>query len=107
MKKAKKRGAPSITRRDFVGGTLIGSGAALLAAKAPGLISNADAAISSREFPQKIPISLNTLDKSWTGPGGIGDYATANGNTHAVVNAAHTFRSREFDAQIEALHQLV
>lgn len=101
MKKAKKYGTPSITRRDFVGGTLIGSGAALLAAKAPGLISKANAAISSREFPQKIPISLNTLDKSWTGPGGIGDYATANGNTHAVVNAAHTFRNREFDSQVE------
>lgn len=101
MKKSNKDRTPSISRRDFVGGTLIGSGAALLAAKAPGLISNADAAINSREFPQKIPISLNKLDETWTGPGGIGDYATANGNTHAVVNAAHTFRNREFDSQVE------
>jgi spermidine dehydrogenase len=42
-KNEKTRSAPPITRRDFVGSTLIGSGAALLAAKAPGLISNAQA----------------------------------------------------------------
>ncbi|MBT5220650.1 MAG: twin-arginine translocation signal domain-containing protein, partial [Woeseia sp.] len=84
-----------MTRRDFVGGTLIGSGAALLSAKAPGLVSNAEAAdAKAPDFPQKMSAPLNTLDKSWTGPGGVGDYASANGNTHDVVNAAHTFRNR-------------
>ena len=90
-----------MTRRDFVGGTLLGSGAALLSANAPGLMSKAHAAANAREFPQTMAAPLNWLDKAWTGPGGVGDYATANGNTHAVVNAAHTFRNRDFDASIE------
>ena len=85
---------PSITRRDFVGGTLIGSGAALLAAKAPGLVRPAEA--------QTLAAPLNDLGPDWTGPGGVGDYATANGNTHSVVNAAHTFRNSDFSDQIAA-----
>lgn len=101
MDKSKKNMKPAITRRDFVGGTLVGSGVALLTANAPGLVSPASAAVGGREFPQTIPAALNTLDESWTGPGGVGDYATANGNTHNVVNAAHTFRNRDFDARIE------
>jgi spermidine dehydrogenase len=52
------------------------------------------------EFPQSIAAPLNTLDASWTGPGGVGSYAKANGNTHDVVNAAHTFRNRDFDTQL-------
>jgi spermidine dehydrogenase len=83
-----------ITRRDFIGGTLIGSGAALLAAKAPGLVSGAQA--------QTISAPLTGLDKSWTGPGGVGDYAGANGNTHDVVNAAHTFRNGDFDLRVRS-----
>lgn len=83
-----------ITRRDFVGGTLIGSGAALLGAAAPGAISTANA--------QTIAAPLTGLDKSWTGPGGTGDYARANGNTHDVVNAAHTFRNGDFNARVGA-----
>lgn len=92
----------SISRRDFVGGTLIGSGAALLTAKAPGLVANAQAASGQAqpEFPQMMAAPLNTLDETWTGPGGVGDYARANGNTHEVVNAAHTFLNQEFDVQI-------
>ncbi len=101
MAKSDKNKLSPITRRDFVGGTLIGSGAALLSAKAPGLISNAEAADGkSPHFPQKMSAPLNTLDESWTGPGGVGDYAKANGNTHDVVNAAHTFRNRDFDSRI-------
>ena len=52
------------------------------------------------DFPQTMAAPLNDLDESWTGPGGVGDYARANGNTHSVVNAAHTFRNREFDDRI-------
>lgn len=101
MKKSSKKQKPSITRRDFVGGTLIGSGAALLTAKAPGFSANAqEAAMLPPEFPQTMAASLNTLDESWTGPGGVGDYASANGNTHEIVNAAHTFRNRDLDSQI-------
>ena len=92
MTRNKKSRPNSITRRDFVGGTLIGSGAALLAAKAPGLLPQAQA--------QTIAAPLTGLDNSWTGPGGVGDYARANGNTHDVVNAAHTFRNGDFDARV-------
>ena len=102
MKKSCRKQTSSITRRDFVGGTLVGSGAALLTASAPGLVASAqEPGSSANDFPQTIPAPLNDLDESWTGPGGVGDYARANGNTHEVVNSAHTFRNRDFDAQIE------
>jgi len=100
MKKSSKTRSSSITRRDFVGGTLIGSGAALLAAKAPGLANAQGSNIDAPHFPQTMAAPLNTLDETWTGPGGVGDYADANGNTHQVVNAAHTFRNRDFDSRI-------
>jgi len=100
MKKSSKMKDTSITRRDFVGGTLIGSGAALLAAKAPSLANAQGAAPLPPEFPQTIAAQLVNLDESWTGPGGVGDYANANGNTHEDVNVAHTFRNRDFDDRI-------
>ena len=95
-------GGEAITRRDFVGGTLVGSGAALLSANAPGLISSAEAAetVVAPDFPQTIPSPLNDLTRAWTGPGGVGDYADSNGNTHKVVNTAHTFRNRDLDKQV-------
>ena len=79
----------AITRRDFVGSTLIGSGVALLAAGAPlaAMGAGTDAGNDFR-LGRTMPSPLNSLDQSWTGYGGVGDYATANGNTHAVVNAA-------------------
>lgn len=79
-----------ITRRDFAGSTLLGAGAALLAAAAPGAIKSARA--------QTVSAPMTGLDASWTGPGGIGDYAKANGNTHEVLNAAHGhIRNRDLD----------
>lgn len=69
----------SITRRDFINTTLIGSGVALVGMNAPGLMESAYATTQS---------ALN-IGPEWTGPGGIGDYAKSNGNTHEVVNAAH------------------
>ena len=100
MKKTFDKKVPSISRRDFVGGTLIGSGVALLTALAPRWATAKGGVNLPPEFPQSIAAPLNTLDASWTGPGGVGSYATANGNTHDVVNAAHTFRNRDFDAQL-------
>ena len=100
MKKTFDKKVPSISRRDFVGGTLIGSGVALLTALAPRWATAKGGTNLPPEFPQSIAAPLNTLDASWTGPGGVGSYATANGNTHHVVNAAHTFRNRDFDAQL-------
>ncbi|MBV8223227.1 MAG: NAD(P)/FAD-dependent oxidoreductase, partial [Candidatus Eremiobacteraeota bacterium] len=61
-----------ITRRDFVNGVLIGAGASLLRAPAPA--------------------RAQELTSSWTGYGGVGDYANSNGNTADVVNAAHGIR---------------
>ena len=100
MKKTFDKKVPPISRRDFVGGTLIGSGVALLTALAPRWATAKGGTNLPPEFPQSIAAPLNTLDASWTGPGGVGSYATANGNTHDVVNAAHTFRNRDFDAQL-------
>ncbi len=72
---------PTITRRDFVGGTMLGAGAALLGMAAPGAL----------RAPQTTDNSVRPLlGPDWTGPGGIGDYANSNGNTHEVVNAAHS-----------------
>jgi spermidine dehydrogenase len=59
----------SITRRDFLGSTLLASGAALMSRSAP--------AQSADDF---------------TGYGGLGDYAGSNGNTREVVLAGHRMR---------------
>ena len=91
----------NITRRDFIGNTLIGTGAALLSAKAPGAFAATGATADEFKLGRTMPLPLNNLDKSWTGPGGIGDYATANGNTHAEVNAAHTFRNGDFQDRVK------
>ncbi|MEM9182816.1 MAG: FAD/NAD(P)-binding protein [Pseudomonadota bacterium] len=100
MKKETPKSKPAITRRDFVGGTLVGSGAALLTAGAPAMMKKASAQTPTDPFPQSIPMPLNDRDSSWTGPAGVGDYAKANGNTHEVINAAHTFRNRDFEARV-------
>ncbi len=86
----------AITRRDFVGGTLLGSGAALLSASAPASASAKSVKPDAFKHGRTMPLPLTGLDKTWTGPGGVGDYATANGNTHDVVNAAHIMRNGDF-----------
>ncbi|HXT17245.1 MAG TPA: NAD(P)-binding protein [Gemmatimonadaceae bacterium] len=65
-----------ITRKDFLNAALLGVGAALLRAPAPlGATPPAEG-----------------LADGWTGPGGIGDYASSNGNTKPVMDAAHKIR---------------
>jgi hypothetical protein len=87
--------APQITRRDFVDGTLIGSGGALLSMASPGALR--DAAAQTVKWP------ITGRDESWTGPGGPGDYATSNGDTHQVVNDAHgALRNRDYDRALRA-----
>ncbi len=76
----------SITRRDFINTSLIGSGAALLSMSAPGKLSAASD-----------QAKLGTLGKDWTGYGGVGDYARSNGNTADVVNAAHGIRDLQYN----------
>ena len=76
-----------ITRRDFVNSTLVGAGASLLAARAPG--ATGDWSVSSRPAP---PIAA--LGDDWYGNGGVGDYATSHGNTPELVAQAHEIRHR-------------
>ncbi len=63
-----------ITRRDFLGSTLMVSGATLLSGIKP-----AD-------------LLASTTTDEFTGYGGVGEYSTSNGNTLAVMQAGHTIR---------------
>jgi spermidine dehydrogenase len=76
----------SITRRDFIGATLIGSGAALL-----GMPS---------------PAQAQGLTPAWNGPAGVGDYALSNGNIASVVNAAHGIRDEAYERAIASAQLL-
>jgi spermidine dehydrogenase len=88
-----------ISRRDFVNGILVGSGAALLSSEAPAAAGH----VPSVDYaPSGSP---------WTGYGGVGDYRWSNGNTEAVRNAAHGIRDHLYpkgdDLTIEETHDLV
>jgi len=76
--------ARKISRRDFVGSTLVGTGMALLG----GCSRVGDPPIGAA--PEAT--SYGVLGSDWTGPGGIGDYSASNGDTAEVVNAAHAVR---------------
>jgi spermidine dehydrogenase len=66
-----------ITRRDFLGSTLLASGAALLRGASPAeLLQDKD------EF---------------TGYGGVGEYSASNGNTLPVLRAGHSIRDFLYD----------
>src|SRR4029077_5426194 len=75
----------SITRRDFVNGILVGSGAALVAGAA-GVQSTAAHALNP----------YTPSESEWTGYGGIGDYRWSNGNTESVRDAAHGIRDHNY-----------
>ena len=61
----------------------------MLSAKAPGLIRSANA--------QTLGVPLTGVGPDWTGPGGIGDYKDANGNTHQVINDGHGIRNGAYE----------
>ncbi len=65
-----------ISRRDFVNGSLVGVGAALVGP------AQAATGESGSEAPED----------TWTGYGGVGDYADSNGNVASVREAAHLIR---------------
>ncbi len=73
-----------MTRRDFLNGTLLGSGALLLRSAAP-----------EHLFAQMATPSGND---DWTGYGGVGDYANSNGNTTAIFEAGHQIRDGLFES---------
>ena len=61
-----------ITRRDFLGSTLLASGAALLTGVTP--------------------LDLLAENDNLTGYGGVGEYRNSNGNTLDVLRAGHSIR---------------
>lgn len=67
-----------ITRRDFLGSTLLASGAVLL----------------SSVTPEQL---LAQEQDDFTGYGGVGEYSTANGNTLAVLQAGHRIRDGVYE----------
>jgi spermidine dehydrogenase len=77
-----------ITRRDFLNSTLLASGGLLLNSVSPAELLAAQKAGQER-----------SSDDSWTGFGGVGDYANSNGNTRAVLEAGHQIRDGLFDGQ--------
>jgi spermidine dehydrogenase len=68
-----------ITRRDFLNGVLIGSGAALLHLSSP-----------IRLLAQSLPLD-------WEGYGGVGDYALSHGNTAEVIRAWKAIQEKKFE----------
>src|SRR5882724_4976228 len=67
-----------ITRRDFLGSTLLASGAALLNGATP--------------------LEMLAASDDWTGYGGVGEYRGSNGNTLEVLQAGHKMRDRAYDS---------
>ncbi len=67
-----------IERRDLLNSTLLAAGSLLLGSATP----------------------LQLLaEEDWTGYGGVGDYASSNGNTWKVVTAGHKIRDGAFDSE--------
>lgn len=84
-----------ITRRDFVNGALVGAGSALLGASSSDVPASTGARPLSAEPAPGAPAGGTD---TFTGYGGVGDYARANGNTWPVVQAAHRLRDGQYDA---------
>jgi spermidine dehydrogenase len=82
-----------ITRRDFLNAVAVGSGAALLGARAPAFGEAPQGGAATGPAQGADP---------WTGYGGVGDYARSNGNTWEVVNAGHGLRDRLYEQRIAA-----
>src|SRR5579884_240678 len=66
-----------ISRRDYLNSTLIASGSLLLGGASPA--------------------ELLAAENDWTGYGGVGDYATSNGNTWEVMSDGHRIRDRVYE----------
>ncbi|HTQ61631.1 MAG TPA: NAD(P)-binding protein [Candidatus Solibacter sp.] len=75
-----------ITRRDFLGSTLLASGAGLLSGLSPAEIL----AMGARA-------DLTGAKDDWTGYGGVGEYSASNGNTYEVMQAGHKMRDGAYD----------
>ncbi|MGB2621589.1 MAG: NAD(P)-binding protein [Candidatus Acidiferrum sp.] len=78
-----------ITRRDFLGSTLLASGASLLSGFTP-------AQILAMNATSQAPGAPGAKD-DWTGYGGVGEYRASNGNTFEVMQAGHKMRDGAYD----------
>ena len=78
-----------ITRRDYLGGMLAGAGTALLSGLSPTQLLAAEKGV-------KLPPLDPRQAAAFNGPGGIGDYARANGNTWEVLARAHLIRDGQY-----------
>jgi spermidine dehydrogenase len=76
----------SITRRDFLGSTLLASGASLLNGWNPAQL-----------LAKGSGSAAGSAQDDWTGYGGVGDYSRSNGNTYAVMEAGHKMRDGAYD----------
>src|SRR5438067_1861052 len=74
-----------ITRRDFLGSTLLASGAALLGGATP-----ADLLAQQAQRHDQ-------ATEEFTGYGGVGEYSRSNGNTLEVLRAGHTIRDATYE----------
>ena len=82
-----------ITRRDFLGATLLASGAELLAPLSP-------AHFLSLHPGRSLPGSA----EDWNGYGGVGEYAQSNGNTWEVLSAGHRLRDSKLPLDAQTVH---
>ena len=67
----------AITRRDFLGSTLLASGALLM--------------------DSLTPAELLAARDDFTGYGGVGEYRASNGNTLPVLEAGHAIRDKKYE----------
>lgn len=84
-----------ITRRDFLGATLLASGAQLLQPLSPGELLAAQPGA-------RLPGSAD----DWNGFSGVGDYANCNGNTWEVLSAGHRLREANLAASLKDAHAI-
>jgi spermidine dehydrogenase len=80
----------SITRRDFLGATLLASGRQLVEPLTPA------------HFLAMQGVPGGTKD--WNGDGGVGEYATSNGNTWEVLSAGHRLRDAQSPVDAGSAH---
>src|SRR5258705_12769038 len=79
-----------ITRKDFLNTALLGVGAGLLASPSPA------------EAMARLAEEAAAPADTFTGPGGVGDYAVSNGNTKPVLDAAHLIRDGAYKTTVKA-----
>jgi len=82
-----------ISRRDFVNGTLVGAGAALLSSHSPSI-----------SWAQTADVAYD--DPYSDGYAGVGDYAISNGNVASTRQAAHLIRDGIADDMLKDVEEL-